>query len=179
MAEHYTITIDRDIVWLYKKYYFSLAENKSKKKFYIMNNWKTKKKIPKLLYSCIGYNELLPISPPMYSNIKKQFGEFGLWLAKHYKLNDKNFTNVLVEIKIFSESKTRKDNDNFSSKIINDGLFSESHMLVDDSYFYLNPMIINMDYDKDHPRTEYRISVFDDKIKDVYEKMKIHIEHFE
>lgn len=144
-----------------------------------MNNWKTKKKKPVELYSVLSLNELLPISPPKYATIKKQWGDFGKWLAKEYKLTNKQFNNGIIEYRTFNETRTTKDVDNVVAKILNDGLLVQSGMFVDDSYKFLNPYISSMEYDKEHPRLEIRISVLDTCVTDTYEKIKLHIEHFE
>lgn len=178
MSKHFTIVIDRDIFAEYKKHYFSLKENSRKKKFYFFNNWKTKKKKIKYLYSPISLNEIVPISSMQYSVIKHQWGDFGEWLAKKYGHKNKMYKNAIVEFRIFNETKIRKDCDNYSSKQLNDGLFSKSGMFEDDSYFFINPFIVGIDYDKEYPRTEIRISIVDEKTKDIYEKMKIHIDNF-
>jgi len=143
-----------------------------------MNNWKTEKKKPKELYSALSLNELLPINHQQYSTLKKQWGNFGIWLAKRYKLQNKQFTNGVIEYMTYNETRTTKDVDNVVAKILNDGLLVESGMFMDDSYKFINPYISSMDYCKEHPRLEIRISVLDDDVKDTYEKLKIHMMNF-
>jgi len=176
MNKYFTIVIDRDLIKKYNKYYFK--KNPKCRKSYFMNNWKNKKKKPVELYSALSLNELLPINPPQYSVLKKQWGEFGKWVCKQYKLENKQFTNGIIEYRTYNETRTTKDVDNVVAKILNDGLLVSSGMFMDDSYKFLNPYISSMEYDKDYPRLEIRISVMDDKVKDIYEKIKIHMDNF-
>lgn len=176
MNKFYTIVIDREVIKKYNKHYFK--KNPRCRKSYFMNNWKTKKKKPKELYSALSLNELLPINHQQYSTLKKQWGDLGEWLCKKNKLNNKQFTNGVIEYRTYNETRTTKDVDNVVAKILNDGLLVKSGMFMDDSYKFLNPYISSMEYDKEHPRLEIRISVIDDKIKDTYEKLKIHMENF-
>lgn len=152
-------------------------------------NQKTKKQsitkknysIDNCLYGTMSLNELLIINDRMVMNQKKEkWGELGIWIAKKYKLDNLNISNSIVEYRIFGETKANRDCDNISAgiKFLNDGLFVKSHMYIDDNYNNINPLLISLDYDKTHPRTEIRISTFDDSIKNIYEKMSIHIKNF-
>jgi len=161
----------------YEEYYFK--KNPRCRKSYFKNNWKNKKiKKVKYLYTVLSLNDLLPINSMVYSSLKKQWGDFGEWLASYYKLSNLNLENAVVEYRIFNETKIRKDCDNYSAKILNDGLFSKSGMFKDDSYYFINPFISGMEYNKDNPRTEIRISIIDEEIKDIYKKLIIHINNF-
>ena len=129
----------------------------------------------------MSLNEVLVINNRITMNQKKdKWGQLGIWIAKKYNLDNLQISNSVVEYKVFSETQAKKDNDNISGgiKFLNDGLFVKSKMYIDDNYNHINPLIINLDVDKEHPRTEIRISTFDDNIKDVYEKVKIHIDNF-
>lgn len=133
------------------------------------------------LYGTMSLNELLVINDRMMMNAKKEkWGDLGVWIAEKYNLNDLNMTNSLVEFRIFGETNANRDNDNISAgiKFLNDGMFVKSHMFTDDNWHVINPLLICGGYDKEHPRTEIRISIFDDDIKDEYEKLIIHIENF-
>jgi Holliday junction resolvase RusA-like endonuclease len=83
----------------------------------------------------------------------------------------------VVEFRISNETKTRKDVDNLTTKFIFDG-FVDAGLFEDDSYFFVNPLIVSMDYNKEYPHTEIRISIIDDEIKDIYEKTQIHINNW-
>lgn len=133
------------------------------------------------LYGMMSLNELLVINNRMTMNgIKDKWGKLGEWIAKEFKLDNLQISNSLVEFRIYGETKASRDLDNISAgiKFLNDGLFVKSKMYIDDNYNHINPLITVGDYDKNLPRTEIRISIFDDEIKDVYEKMRIHIENW-
>jgi len=111
---------------------------------------------------------------------KTSWGELGEWIAAKYNLTKLNLSNSMMEYRVYGETKANRDLDNISAgiKFLNDGLCVKSGFYIDDNYNHINPLLIVGNYDKDEPRTEIRISVFDDKLKDVYEKMRIHIENF-
>ena len=138
-------------------------------------------KMSDCLYGVLSLNELLVVQNRMVMNgIKHHYGDLGIWLAAKYNLSNLKLSNCMVEFRVFSETLAKKDNDNISGgiKFIGDGLFVQSGFCQDDNYMIINPLLINCDYDKLMPRTEIRISVFDDEIKDVYEKLRIHVENF-
>lgn len=133
------------------------------------------------LYGVMSLNEVLIIPSRMTMNAKKdKYGKLGEWIAAKYNLTDLNVSNSLMEWRVFGETKANRDLDNISAgiKFLNDGLAVKSHFYIDDNYNHINPLLIVGDYDKENPRTEIRISVFEDKLKDVYEKMRIHAENF-
>jgi hypothetical protein len=153
------------------------GSQKTKKKSISKKNYEMKD----CMYGVLSLNELLVIQNRMVMNGKKHaWGELGIWIAEKYNMSNLKISNCMVEFKIFSETLAKKDNDNISAgiKFLGDGLFVQSGMCEDDNYFIVNPLLINCDYDKSNPRTEIRISVFEDKLKDVYEKIKIHSENF-
>jgi len=206
LSEKILITIDRDLIHEYNIYYLKnhpTAKNipfakKVTEKLY--NNdgspklTKSKKQATKIrarkkseyekedaLYGMMSLNDLLVIQNRMTMNgIKEKWGDLGVWIAKKYELEGKLISNSLVEFRVFSETKANKDLDNLAAgvKFLVDGLFVKSEMYIDDNYTHINPLIIVGEYDKVLPRTEIRISIFDDKIKDVYEKTLLHINNF-
>ncbi len=133
------------------------------------------------LYGTMSLNELLVINNRMTMNQKKEkWGELGIWIANRYKLNNLDVSNCIMEYRIFSETQANKDCDNISAgiKFLNDGLLVKSHMCIDDNYNIVNPLLISCHYNKVRPRTEIRITTFDDDVRDVYNKLLIHIENF-
>ena len=179
-VEYFTIVINREIVEQYDKEYFK--KNPRSRKSWFKNNWKNKGiKNVKYLYGVLSLNDLLPIDSMAYSNLKKKWGDFGLWLANYYGISNKNYKNAVVEYRVFSETRAKKDIDNLigASKIVNDCLFVKSGAFEDDNYTLLNPFLGIAEYDKENPRTEIRISILDENIKEPYMKAKIHINNFE
>lgn len=134
------------------------------------------------LYGAMSLNEILVINNRHTMNgIKDKWGKLGEWIADKYDLSNRNIKNSLVEFRVFGETKSKRDLDNLAGgiKFLNDGLFVKSKMYIDDNYKHINPLIIVGDYDKKNPRTEIRISLFNNEIRDIYQKMKIHIRSWE
>jgi len=153
------------------------GKQKTKKKAINKKNYT----IDDCMYGCLSLNDLLVIQNRMVMNNKKaSWGLLGEWIADKYNLSNLQITNCLMEYRVFSETKAKKDNDNIAAgiKLLNDGLLVKSGMCKDDNYFIVNPLLINCDYSKEMPRTEIRITTFPDGLKDVYEKMRIHAENF-
>lgn len=202
----YLITIDRELIHEYHLHYMKkypkvrtlpFAKPKTIKlynkdktpKLTKGGNHKTKKQsiskkdynIKDCIYGALSLNEVLVINNRIVMNQKKsQWGNLGVWIAKKYKLDKLKISNSIIEFKVFSETRAKKDCDNIIGgvKFLNDGLFVKSQMFIDDNYENINPLIITLDYDKEHPRTEIRITTFNDDIRNVYDKMDIHIENF-
>lgn len=206
MENKILITIDRHVMKEYMDYYFAkskgcktfpFAKRKTEKKFKSdgspdltdCGNQRTKKVSLKkneiteedLIYSILSLNEVLIIPDRIQMNsVKEKWGQFGKWLSEKYEISGKQFSNAVVEIKVYSEVDRNKDLDNLGGgfKFLGDGLFVESKSFVDDNFKHICPLIISAEIDKKNPRTEIRISVIDDNIKDIYEKTQIHINNW-
>lgn len=202
----YLIAIDRELIHEYHQYYmkqhpsarsYPFAKKRNIKLFnkdgspQLTSGGKQKTKkiavtkkdytIDDCIYGILSLNELLIIQNRMTMNqLKDHWCDLGIWIAKKYNLNNLNIQNCMIEFRIFSETLAKKDNDNISGgiKFLCDGFLTKSGLCADDNYFIVNPLLINCHYDNTHPRTEIRISTFDNSIKDVYEKLKIHIKNF-
>lgn len=196
------ITLDRDIMWEYFQHYKRIKPRcrtfpfASKLRYKLLDkngepqrtkggNIKYKARSRKLseiekenlTYKPLSLNELLPIDSMAYKTLKERWGDLGKWLATENDLDEKLFSNSIVELSIFNEGRANTDADNFGAvKTLNDGLFVQSNMFIDDNYKHINPFLICVNMDKEHPRTEIKITVLDDSIIDTYEKMKIHLE---
>lgn len=168
------ISLNRNVFNEYRKEYFK--QNPRARVF----PFDTKGKTKKVRYSVLSLNDLLPITSMMYSSQKEKWGDFGKWVAKKHGLSDKQFTNSMIELRVFSETKAQKDCDNIAGgyKVFGDGLIVQSGMFVDDNYNHINPLLIICDYDKENPRFEIRISLIEDNIKDPYEKLIIHLNNW-
>lgn len=170
MTNKILITIDRDIMAEYEKHYFK--KNPRAKKFPFMTTGKE----PKYRYHPPTLNDLLIIQNRMVLNtLKGKYGDFAEWLVDKHNLRNLKLTNVVVEFRISNETKTRKDCDNLTTKFLFDG-FVDAGLFEDDSYYYVNPTMMSMNYNKEYPHTEIRITVIDESIKDIYEKTQLHID---
>lgn len=201
------ITIDRDTTWEYFKHYLRehpkarsfpmctkiteklFEKDKVTPKLTTGGKQKTKTRSRKLteikrenmLYGAMSLNELLIIqNRDTMNGIKQKWGDFGLWLAKKYEIENARYSNSIIEYRVFKATKAGADCDNISAgiKFINDTLFVKSGAFIDDNYKHINPLIIGIDSDKEHPRTEIRITILPDEIKDISEKQQIHLDQW-
>jgi len=165
------ITLDKEIFAEYEVEYFRL---RPKARVFPFRKNKTKKK--ELLYSVLSLNDLLPMSSEIYGSLKEKWGDFGVWVANRYGMADKLIDNAMIELKVYSQTKAQKDCDNIAGgyKLFGDGFIVKSGMFIDDNYKHINPLLISLDYDKENPRMEIRITVTDEK--DIYKKVAIHLE---
>lgn len=173
MAEKILITLNREIFEEYEREYFKL---KPRARIYPFRKNKTKKK--ELLYSVLSLNDVLPMPKEIYDTLKEKWGDFGVWVAKKYGMSDKKIDNSVMELRVFSETRVQKDADNIAGgyKLFGDGFAVQSGMFVDDNYNHINPLIIACEYDKENPRFEIRITIMEEK--NVYDKIKIHLEEW-
>ena len=178
--EFFTIVIDREVIAEYGKYYFSLPENSKKRKFYFMNNWKTKKKKPKLLYCTLSLNDLLPMNSQMYGNLKNQWKMLGLWLAKKNNVGNLQLTNCVVDVIWYQETRAHRDFDNQYGglKLLLDPLLVGSGFFIDDDSRHMSVLIGDLRYDKEHPRMVLRITPCGE-LKTRKEKLDLHFSIFE
>lgn len=202
-AKTYLITIDRDVMWEYYLHYkstkprartFPFARKITEKLFNKDGSPKMTKsgksqaqksrnrkfnEITKddMMYKVISLNDLLPIDSMGYNNKKEKWGDLGKFLAKKYDMEGLEIENAMIEYIFYPETKAKSDLDNLigASKILNDGLFVQSGMFIDDNHYHINPLLVSASYDKEHPRTEIRITEFEDKCLTKDEKIKIHI----
>lgn len=203
MSNKILITIDKHLMREYMDYYFKknprcktfpFAKRKTEKKFKADGtpdctdggNQRTKKRSlskseitdDDLIYSVLSLNEVLIIPDRIQMNsTKEKWGLFGEWIALKYDLNNKLYTNSVFELRVFSKTNANKDLDNLGGgiKFLNDGMIVKSGFMKDDNFNFICPLLISAEVDKDNPRTEIRITLVDDSVKDIYEKTKIHI----
>jgi hypothetical protein len=176
---------------------FPFAKRKSEKKFKSDGtpdltdggNQRTKKRSlskseitdDDLVYSVLSLNEILIIPDRIQMNsVKEKWGEFGEWIATKHELNNKLCTNSVFELRVFSKTHANKDLDNLGGgiKFLNDSLIVKSGFMKDDNFNHICPLLISAEVDKNNPRTEIRITLIDEDIKDIYEKTQIHINNW-
>lgn len=173
MTEKILIILDKNLFAEYEREYF---KSKPRARVFPFRKNKTHKK--ELMYSVLSLNDLLPMSSEMYNSLKEKWGDFGIWVAKKNGMSDKKIKNSLIELRVFSETKARKDVDNIAGgyKLFGDGFAVQSNFFIDDNYNHINPMIIGCEYDKDNPRLEIRITVTEEK--DIYKKIEEHLKNW-
>ena len=90
-----------------------------------------------------------------YQTIKKQWAFLVRAFCK--PVPQKPIDLVIVKIKYYFPNHIRRDPDNYSGKMINDGLV-RAGIIIDDSFDHIS-LLTSGGYDKDNPRTEIIIEV--------------------
>jgi len=137
-----TIIIDNTILEKYREYYFDI--HKKARKFPI------KSPIAPSL------NHWMILNRIVMNSEKQKWKEFGVWLIKYYKLENKNIDKCIIEITYFFGTKHRHDSDNYTPKFLFDS-FTKTNLLVDDDFEHVTELRIKGSYDKTNPRTEIKI----------------------
>lgn len=206
MLNKLLITIDKNLMFEYMTYYFKqkpkartfpFASTITEKQFNSDGSPKLTKSgkqatksrsrnkseisVDNLDYGVMSLNELLVIPDRfMMNGLKEKWGDLGEWIAKYYNIEEKMYSDAVIEFRIYGATKANRDLDNISAgiKFLNDGLFVKSKAFVDDNYNHINPLITVGDYDKDNPRTEIRITLIEDGEKNIYKRIEQHIENW-
>lgn len=145
IGKQYKLIFDDNILDEYLKYYFK--------------KYPRRHKIPIDSPLHPSINKWFVMKRPQMNDLKQKWKEFGVWVVKKYGYDNLNIQHAKITYRFFFKTKRRQDNDNRSPKFINDAL-TESHMIIDDNYTYLNPLIIYGEYDKEHPRMEIIIEEY-------------------
>ena len=140
------LIIDTDTLARYEQYYFK----------HHPKAWK--KPIDNPYHPTI--NQWMIMRRPMMNALKQRWKDFMVWF-----INDQGYANLRIEkceMKFTTYYKTnrRHDTDNSCPKFILDG-FSESGFIVDDDSKHLNPLMLECYVDKENPRTEIEVKVYD------------------
>lgn len=98
---------------------------------------------------------------PMMNALKQRWKDFIVWF-----IDEQGYTNLRIkkcEMKFTTYYKTnrRHDIDNSCPKFILDGL-SASGFIVDDDCTHLTSLVLECCVDKENPRTEIDVKIFDD-----------------
>ena len=133
------IIINREIVEEYNKYYF--------KKYPKRKKTPIEKTIPPSL------NQWMVMKRFQMNHEKQVWKEFGEWLVKHNKLENKKIEKCKIIIEYFFDSKRKHDADNYTPKNLFDS-FTVSGLLVDDDFNHVESLTIKGNYSKEDPRTE-------------------------
>lgn len=115
---------------------------------------RTKKPIDKPWHPSI--NEWCILPRMQMNDLKQKWKHYTMWLCKKYNIENLNIEKCEITYKTFLPSKRRSDIDNYSPKFCQDGLVG-SKVIMDDDYFHVNPLHIELYYDKNNPRMEIHI----------------------
>ena len=146
MSKEITITIDKQLVDKYNTYYFTQHPKARKNP------------IDKPIYPSINKWTILPRMS--MNNLKQKWTEFGKWIIDYYGYKDLKIDKCDLEVIITFPTKTRRDIDNYCTKLIMDGFVKEG-FLVDDSYFHIQSVLFNGRYEKDVEKMEFRFGNYE------------------
>ncbi len=137
------IIIDSDIMNKYKNYYFRLYPKRKKFPKYFQNP------IP------LSLNKFIAMKRMAQNDVKGKYGEFAVWLAEYYHINDLNLNKVCFTYRFYFKNRQRHDIDNYtlSNKFLADG-FVKAKVLIDDNSGVLELKFKPFKVDKAHPRVE-------------------------
>lgn len=91
-----------------------------------------------------------------YNLEKKRWAEMIYYICLGAKLVE---GEVHVTVKYFFKDKRKRDIDNYSPKLIMDGLVG-AKIIEDDNSNVVRRISVEMDYDKDNPRTEVIVTPY-------------------
>ena len=138
------MVVDYDLINRYNEYYFSI-HTKAKKN-----------PIPRPYHESI--NQWMIMKRPMMNALKQKWKEFIRWYVEELGYSNLRINKCEIHQSVFYPTKARHDIDNSVPKFILDGLV-ESGMIIDDDCKHITKLILECDYDKEHPRTELKIVI--------------------
>ena len=142
------LVLDNSVVDKYNDYYFSQhpkAKNKAIEHPYhpSINVWTIKPRI-------------------QMNQLKQKWKDFIVWWITDLGYAGMGISQYEITYHIFHPSRRRTDPDNYSPKFIMDG-FTEAGFIIDDDRGHCKKLTIICDMDKDNPRTEIILDIYDDK----------------
>ena len=94
------------------------------------------------------------------NQLKQKWKDFIVWWIRSQNLQNKKFENFDMVFTVYVPTKRRIDCDNTVPKFILDGLV-ESGFIVDDDGEHLHSLTLKTGHDKNNPRTEIEVTVYD------------------
>lgn len=103
---------------------------------------------------------------PMMNALKQRWKDFIAWV-----IEDQGYTNLRINrcdmrFDTYYPTNRRHDTDNSCPKFIIDGL-CQSGFIVDDDCTHLTTLVLVCHVDKEHPRTEIMVRVWDQLEKEI------------
>lgn len=140
------LIINQDILERYNEYYFRKYPKRKKVP------------IPRPIHESI--NTWMILQRPAMNNLKQRWKEFIVWWVDYLGLSDMKLQSFSMIFTTYMPTRRRSDPDNSVPKFILDG-FTEAGFIEDDDGKHLKALTLSTDYDKDNPRTEIIVRVFD------------------
>ncbi len=138
----YNLVLDDDVLNKYNEYYFK--EHKGAKKVPIesprhpsLNVWAIMRRF-------------------QANALKQKWADFMVWWIESLGYTNLKLDRVEMKFKTYMPTKRKADPDNTVPKYMLDG-FVAGGMIAGDDYTHIDSLILQVGYDKDHPRTEIEI----------------------
>lgn len=146
IKEKIKLTLDQSVLDGYNRYYF--GTHPKAKKIPIEKPWHP------------SINTWMILPRIQMNALKQKWKDFvKYWIFKE-GLADRQLDNFDIIYTVFFNTKRRHDVDNIVPKFILDG-FTESGFIVDDDEKHLHSLTLRTGYDKENPRTEIEVIVYD------------------
>lgn len=95
---------------------------------------------------------------PAMNDLKQKWKSYIVWLVRKHGLENLQIEHCEITYRFYMPTTRRADIDNYSPKFAQDGL-TEAGVIIDDDYKHVNPLHIELYYDKENPRMEIIIKV--------------------
>lgn len=139
--------IDNNTISEYEKYYFKVHPKATKKP--IENPWH-----PLM-------NQWMIMKRPMMNALKQRWKDFICYFIEKQGYSNLQIEKCEMKFTTFYKTNRRHDVDAAAPKFILDG-FSESGFIIDDDSKHLTKLILECYVDKDNPRTEIEVLIYDE-----------------
>ena len=133
------LTIDKDVLAKYEKYYFKIHPKASKKP------------IPFPYHESI--NMWMIMKRPQMNSLKQKWKDFMVWFIEDQGYANLRINKCEMTYKVFYPNNRRHDLDNTTPKFIQDGLVLSGFVIDDDSE-HITSLTLKAGTDLDRPRTE-------------------------
>lgn len=140
------IVIDNNTLSEYEKYYFKQHPKASKKP--IANPYHE------------SINVWMIMKRPMMNALKQRWKDFICWLMDSQGYSNLHIDKCDIKVKTFYKTNRRHDVDNSVIKFILDG-FAESNFIIDDDSKHVKSLLLECFVDKENPRTEIEVIIYD------------------
>ena len=140
------LVIDQQTLDEYNKYYFQ--------------KYSRRRKPPIDRPTHPSINQWFVLKRPAMNQMKSNWKDFTVWFVERKGLSNLNIKKCSMKFTSYFKTKIRSDVDNTVPKFILDG-FVMAGVILDDDYEHLRPLILDCGYDKNNPRTEIEISIWE------------------
>ena len=146
------LVIDNSTLERYEQYYFSIHPRASKRPIEnpyhpTINTWMIMKR-------------------PMMNALKQKWKDFIVWFIKEQCYTNLHIEKCEMKFTTYYKTNRRHDIDNGCPKFILDGL-SESGFIIDDDSKHITSLTMECYVDKDNPRTEIEIKIYERKDENI------------